>query len=185
MALDAPDLESLLAHFNDKITMISELIPLAKLCNIISSNSHETLPPFGRKDLAFEDENASSLPDLAALTEMAHEMKTMVVAMRAKLAIQRRKLDQQRDRSYARIAAVKQHLTYLQGNVPTVFRQSRLHDKSKPSQARSKATPAANPTATVVKNKPGTKPAAKAPPARAVMSSTENIGECSCLELFE
>src|SRR5690348_11321657 len=89
--MDSPDLETLLKYFDDKISMIGEIIPLVRLCN--HKKQAICYPPvnpvLGRQlgisaetlgELTSEGQEVQ-LPDLAALTSMVVEMKSMISEM--------------------------------------------------------------------------------------------------------
>lgn len=178
--MDSPDLESLLEHFSDKIETISELVPLARLCNHKKDATGNQASFCRRIQLSTEViEQTSSeqqsdvvLPDLAALTEMVFEMKEMMCDIKSQLSSQRRGIDKQREQSYLRIAALKEHLKYLKGNLPPFFGEPVKEPAKASTQAKGPATVGSR-SALVAKN--GKSVVKSAAPAAAKVATTKKV----------
>ncbi|KAI1294858.1 Spindle and kinetochore-associated protein 1 [Halotydeus destructor] len=172
--MDSQDLEQLLQHFNEKITMIGELIPLVKLCNTRKGNV-TSYPPFGRKiELSHETEEELAdkempLPDLAAMTEMILEMRSMISEMNRLLVVQDKKLDQQRDRCYLRIGGLREHLKYLEKNMPQFFLKQTIEPAKETKKTLVGSKLATKPAA----SSNGCKSAVKANPSKTAVSSQQ------------
>ncbi|RWS31672.1 spindle and kinetochore-associated protein 1-like protein [Leptotrombidium deliense] len=157
--MNSPDLQSLLEHFTTRINAVWDLIPFVKLCNAsYGQNSYafrkyrpNRFTNFSQLEGSVEEneQEADSMPDLEAITDMIYEMKDMLCFIRQNLKNQKANLELQTERIKERNCHLKQHLCYIKENIPSFLTTKSVEDCQPQNNVK-----VANPKSKAVEAKP-------------------------------
>jgi hypothetical protein len=129
--MDSTDFDELINHFDNKIQIIYQLLPLAKIYDNSNDCSRNTVTPFIASHHIINNNNNSdnytnqlinNRPDLRALSEMTIEMKTLIENMKSLLKQQKEEIIAQNIKCENELKLIESQCLYINQNIPTFLK---------------------------------------------------------------